>query len=111
MQVSSQLTATCRTFLLQQLSPEVTASLSQASQQPAMQRRAHPVTNHEQWGTVPFFVDVERAGPEEERAVRFDFDAPTTRRNTFRVLRAMQVHGMAWVVTSPWGGRVRLEHD
>ncbi|RMZ52645.1 hypothetical protein APUTEX25_000764 [Auxenochlorella protothecoides] len=107
-EVSSQLTATCRTFLLQQLSPEVTASLSQASQQPAMQRRAHPVTNHEQWGTVPFFVDVERAGPEEERAVRFDFDAPTTRRNTFRVLRAMQLPKAILLEGSPGVGKTSL---
>jgi hypothetical protein len=63
------------------------------------------------WGIPPFFVvrgPQGAAAPQSSGGPRFNFQAPTTCRNAFRLLRAMQVRGVCVCVeiscVCVWGG-------
>lgn len=74
----------CHRFLVSQLSPQEHAEFVTSEKL----RRIVSGTE-KQWGMAPFFV--ERLQELPEQGLRFDFNSPTTAKNTFRVLRAMKV--------------------
>lgn len=85
------MTRLCHEVLRGQLSPEQAAALDEELQRPVM-RLVEPSLDEATavWGSEPFYVPV-RPQSEAPLGPRFDFTAPTTCRNTFKVLRAMQV--------------------
>lgn len=101
-QVSQRLTDTCRDFLLRQLSAADGAALTASLRTPVVRALAPAAGEPQLWGSEPFYIAVQPG--DRPPAARFDFDAPTTRRNCVRVLRGMQV-GAGAVPFSGWGCR------
>ena len=81
-----------------QLSPEQAAAREGALLRPVMRLVEASLDEATAvWGSEPFYVPV-RPQSEAPLGPRFDFTAPTTCRNTFKVLRAMQV----WRAQRSW---------
>ncbi len=100
--------AMCHDFLLSQLPSEVHAAASEAAGMPRLEGSAIAScgrTLENAWGVAPFYVP---CCSDDDGASEFDFNAPTTVRNSMRVLRALQLRKPVLLEGSPGVGKTSL---
>ncbi|KAG7670517.1 hypothetical protein KSW81_003079 [Nannochloris sp. 'desiccata'] len=103
-EASITLRSRCMRFLTGQLpndlQQEVEVALSLKDCVPAIAESGN------KWGLSPFYLD--RIGEPVSQGAPFDFNAPTTAKNAFRVLRAMQLRKPILLEGSPGVGKTSL---
>lgn len=101
------LRAACHDFLVQQLPEPLRGEGARAAGD--MGSTGNVPAPPGFWGIAPFFIpaDVSDEGSEAGKA-RFDLTAPTTARNSLRVLRAMQLRKAVLLEGSPGVGKTTL---
>jgi midasin len=103
-EASITLRSRCMQFLTGQLpndvQQEVEVALSLKDSVPSISEAGN------KWGLAPFFLD--RISEPSTQGAPFDFNAPTTAKNAFRVLRAMQLRKPILLEGSPGVGKTSL---